>query len=48
MINDSVLLYSETGMHLYNRITHKFDPYIPDKSIIEDNMVYHIPLQTAG
>jgi len=47
MINDSVLLYSETGMHLYNRITHKFDPYIPDKSIIEDNMVYHIPLSNC-
>jgi len=47
MLNDSVFLYSETGMYLYNRITHKFDHYVPDKSLTEDNMVFHFPLSNC-
>jgi serine phosphatase RsbU (regulator of sigma subunit) len=47
MINDSVFLYSETGMHYYNRTSHRFDPYIPANFSVGENSIFHFPLSNC-
>ena len=46
-INDTIFLFTESGINYFNKVTDKFNPYKPDILTVAENTKYFLPLSNG-